>query len=62
MGIDPIIVERLSTQAIDIEGRMPNSSNATFLVTVGDPTDNVKGIYKPLWYRSSTVNNNYAPP
>ena len=48
MGIDPVIVERLSTQAIDIEGRMPNSSNATFLVTVGDPADNVKGIYKPL--------------
>ena len=48
MGIDPVIVERLSTQAIDIEGRMPNSSNATFLVTVGEPADNVKGIYKPL--------------
>lgn len=27
---------------------MPNSSNATFLVVVGDPADNLRGIYKPL--------------
>ena len=27
---------------------MPNSSNATFLVQVGDPEAGIKGIYKPL--------------
>lgn len=48
MGIDPELVEYLSTQPIEIEGRMPNSSNATFLVTVGEQSRDIKGIYKPL--------------
>jgi uncharacterized repeat protein (TIGR03843 family) len=42
------LLQRLSTDEINIEGRMPNSSNATFLVVVGDPADNLRGIYKPL--------------
>ena len=42
------MVEKLSTQSFEIEGRMPNSSNGTYLVTVGDPADNVRAIYKPL--------------
>ncbi len=51
MRHDPHVTERLSHGAIDIEGRMPNSSNATFLVTVGghDGDDSpMKAIYKPL--------------
>jgi len=42
------MVEKLSTQSFEIEGRMPNSSNGTYLVTVGDAADNVRAIYKPL--------------
>jgi uncharacterized repeat protein (TIGR03843 family) len=44
-------VDRLSHGAIDIEGRMPNSSNATFLVEIGEHNGNnspMKAIYKPL--------------
>ncbi len=44
-------MDRLSHGAIDIEGRMPNSSNATFLVEIGEYNgDNspMKAIYKPL--------------
>lgn len=48
MPADPAVVEALSGGALEIVGRMPNSSNATFLVTVGDPADGVRGIYKPL--------------
>jgi len=33
--------------AIEIHGRMPFSSNATFLVTVDDGTDHTQAIYKP---------------
>ena len=48
MSSDAEALLALSTAPIDIEGRMPNSSNATFLVQVGDPEDGIKGIYKPL--------------
>ena len=48
MSADLGLVHRLSTEPIEIDGRMPNSSNATFLVTVGDPELGTKGIYKPL--------------
>jgi uncharacterized repeat protein (TIGR03843 family) len=48
MSSDAEALLALSTAPIDIEGRMPNSSNATFLVQVGDPEAGIKGIYKPL--------------
>ena len=48
MSSDAGALLALSTAPIDIEGRMPNSSNATFLVQVGDPEAGIKGIYKPL--------------
>ena len=51
MKHDPSVLDRLTHGAIDIEGRMPNSSNATYLVTVGEHNgDNspMKAIYKPL--------------
>ena len=48
MSSDAEALLALSTAPIDIEGRMPNSSNATFLVQVGDPDAGIKGIYKPL--------------
>ncbi len=51
MKHDPSVLERLSHGPIDIDGRMPNSSNATFLVTVGPHGDDdslMKAIYKPL--------------
>src|SRR5664279_465549 len=32
---------------VEILGRMPWSSNATFLVTVDDGTDRTQGVYKP---------------
>ena len=48
MPADLGLLHRLSTETIEIDGRMPNSSNATFLVTVGDPELGTKGIYKPL--------------
>ena len=37
----------LRTGEIEIHGRMPFSSNATFLVTVDDGTDHTQAIYKP---------------
>lgn len=51
MRHDPCVLERLSCGDIDIDGRMPNSSNATFLVTIGahgDDASPMKAIYKPL--------------
>lgn len=51
MKHDPSVLERLSHGPIDIDGRMPNSSNATFLVSVGphgDDESSMKAIYKPL--------------
>ena len=42
----PELLQVLSEGHIEIEGRMPNSSNATFLCAVGD--DGTQGIYKPL--------------
>ncbi len=38
----------LSTGHIDVEGRMPDSSNGTFLVTVTLGDDSLRAIYKPL--------------
>jgi uncharacterized repeat protein (TIGR03843 family) len=38
----------LSTGDIDVEGRMPDSSNGTFLVTVTLGDDSLRAIYKPL--------------
>lgn len=37
----------LRSGAIEVHGRMPFSSNATFLVTVDDGTDRTQAIYKP---------------
>lgn len=51
MKHDPSVIERLTHGAIDIDGRMPNSSNATFLVTIGaheSDDSQMKAIYKPL--------------
>ena len=42
----PELLQVLTEGHIEIEGRMPNSSNATFLCAVGD--DGTQGIYKPL--------------
>jgi len=42
------LVEQLSRDEIIIEGRMPNSSNLTFRVWVGEEGSDIKGIYKPL--------------
>ncbi len=41
-------LELLATAEIDIEGRMPWSSNATFLVNLTDGQRTAQGIYKPL--------------
>lgn len=51
MKHSPSVLERLTHGAISIEGRMPNSSNATFLVTIEEHNgDNspMQAIYKPL--------------
>ena len=48
MPADPAVLEVLSSGEIEIVGRMPNSSNATFFVTVGGEDSGVQGIYKPL--------------
>ena len=51
MKHDPSVVDRLTHGAINIEGRMPNSSNATFLVEIGEyngDSSPMKAIYKPL--------------
>jgi hypothetical protein len=42
----PEVLQVLTEGHIEIEGRMPNSSNATFLCRLGD--DGTQGIYKPL--------------
>ena len=42
------ILETLQHGEIEVEGRMPYSSNATFLVTVTCNDKEVRGIYKPL--------------
>jgi uncharacterized repeat protein (TIGR03843 family) len=44
---DPAVLPLLRTGEVEIHGRMPFSSNATFLVTVDDGTDRTQGIYKP---------------
>jgi uncharacterized repeat protein (TIGR03843 family) len=44
---DPATLPLLATGEIEIHGRMPFSSNATFLVTIDDGTDRTQGIYKP---------------
>lgn len=48
MTHDASVIEILTRGDIDIVGRMANSSNATYLVTVGGEESGVKGIYKPL--------------
>lgn len=48
MPHDPEVVETLNSGEIEIVGRMPNSSNATFFVVVGGEESGVHGIYKPL--------------
>ncbi len=45
---DDVITEALTHGDIDIVGRMPDSSNATFLVTITHGDINMRGIYKPL--------------
>ena len=47
MPHDPAVLDLLATADIDIVGRMPNSSNATFFVVVGGEEHGVHGIYKP---------------
>ncbi|MBJ7367137.1 MAG: SCO1664 family protein [Ilumatobacteraceae bacterium] len=42
------ITEALTHGDIDIVGRMPDSSNATFLVTIAHGDVNMQAIYKPL--------------
>ena len=42
------ILDILTNGDIDIVGRMANSSNATYLVTIGGSDSGVQGIYKPL--------------
>lgn len=46
MSASPL--EILSTGDIDVEGRMPDSSNGTFLVTVTLGDVSLRAIYKPL--------------
>jgi uncharacterized repeat protein (TIGR03843 family) len=46
MSNTPELLQLLTEGHLEIEGRMPNSSNATFLMAVGD--DGTQGIYKPL--------------
>jgi len=46
MSNTPDLLHLLTEGHLEIEGRMPNSSNATFLMAVGD--DGTQGIYKPL--------------
>lgn len=46
MGATPLDI--LSTGEIDVEGRMPDSSNGTFLVTVTLAGESLRAIYKPL--------------
>lgn len=48
MAHDPAVVEVLTSGDIAVLGRMPNSSNATYFVEVGDDSAKVHGIYKPL--------------
>ena len=45
LGVDT--AKLLSTGTVEIEGRMPWSSNGTFLVTVADSTNSAVAIYKP---------------
>lgn len=42
------LAEQISRDEIIIEGRMPNSSNLTFRVWLGEENSEIKGIYKPL--------------
>jgi len=46
VSVSPL--EILSTGDIDVEGRMPDSSNGTFLVTVTLGDVSLRAIYKPL--------------
>ena len=46
LGVDA--AKLLSTGTVEIEGRMPWSSNGTFLVTVADSTNSAAAIYKPV--------------
>ena len=46
MSNTPELLQLLTEGHLEIEGRMPNSSNATFLMAVGN--DGTQGIYKPL--------------
>ena len=41
------LTELLAGGAVEIEGRMPWSSNGTYLVTVGPADRRVAAIYKP---------------
>lgn len=46
--VNGVPLSLLRTGEIEVLGRMPYSSNATFLVEIGDATASTKGIYKPL--------------
>ena len=43
---DSVPLDALAHESMNIIGRMPNSSNGTFLVTIGETE--TRGIYKPL--------------
>ena len=45
---EPEYIEILSSGEVEVEGRMPWSSNATFLVTITRGEDVLNAIYKPL--------------
>ena len=44
---DPTSIRLLTDGDIEVHGRMPWSSNGTFLVSVSDATNRVQAIYKP---------------
>jgi len=49
MAADPALLAAMSAARLGIEGRMPNSSNATYLVTFTDHEGGARrGIYKPF--------------
>lgn len=46
--MDPSLLDILRHGDIDVEGRMPDSSNGTFLVTITHEDRTCRAIYKPL--------------
>lgn len=44
----PTVVERLRTAPVELLGRMPWSSNGTFLVEIADDGPSLRAVYKPV--------------